>query len=254
VLANEPGFLIVACDGVWDEMTSEEAVQCVAKLFGEYDAASTNIADVFIEKVLERAVERIRYSYEEESELTLEELKKRPVGKDTDSHRALLHDDITVVIVQLGTNQMHYRGRLRFPRGQNDDMGGSSSGMSTGSGFSKLKLQSSLRSLDPMNSLEDELKRHAGNPDRQETDRQIVEMMDFFAGMNTRHLKILFNALDVDGNGDLDREEIGRLINQVMLTDVSPTVVDVAFSEMDDDGSGAVDFTEFVAFFGHCEK
>ena len=26
------GFLIVACDGVWDEMSSEEAVHIVAKL------------------------------------------------------------------------------------------------------------------------------------------------------------------------------------------------------------------------------
>ena len=55
----------------------------------------------------------------------------------------------------------------------------------------------------------------------------------------------------MDGNGTLDREEIGRLINQVMLTNVSAGVVNLAFEEMDADGSGAVDFLEFVAFFGH---
>ena len=69
--------------------------------------------------------------------------------------------------------------------------------------------------------------------------------------MNARHLLILFNALDVDGNGTLDKEEVGRLINQVMLTEVTPAAVDVAFGEMDGDGSGAVDFAEFLAFFGH---
>ena len=61
----------------------------------------------------------------------------------------------------------------------------------------------------------------------------------------------MFNALDVDGNGTLDREEIGRLINQVMLTNVNEDVVNIAFEEMDADRSGAVDFFEFVAFFGH---
>ena len=33
--------------------------------------------------------------------------------------------------------------------------------------------------------------------------------------------------------------------------DVTDEVVDLAFSEMDTDGSGDVDFDEFVQFFGH---
>ena len=46
------GFLIVACDGVWDEMSSEEAVHIVAKLIlDNADDDSADIATLFIEQV-----------------------------------------------------------------------------------------------------------------------------------------------------------------------------------------------------------
>ena len=46
------GFLIVACDGVWDEMSSEEAVHIVAKLIlDNADDDSADIAELFIEQV-----------------------------------------------------------------------------------------------------------------------------------------------------------------------------------------------------------
>ena len=52
--------MIVACDGVWDEMSSDEAVKIVADLIQNHESdPSKNIADMFIEKVLERAVQRI---------------------------------------------------------------------------------------------------------------------------------------------------------------------------------------------------
>ena len=66
-------------------------------------------------------------------------------------------------------------------------------------------------------------------------------------------MKILFNAVDVDGNGTLDREEIRRLIKNVIDMDVTKSVIDLAFSEMDTDGSGDVDYEEFVTFFGKWE-
>lgn len=92
-----------------------------------------------------------------------------------------------------------------------------------------------------------------GDQLRRQADNQIVEMMELFEGMNTRHLAILFNALDVNGNGSLDRDEVGRLISKAMWSDILPAVVDMAFDEMDEDGSGEVDFEEFVAFFGHSQ-
>ena len=45
-----------------------------------------------------RLVVRCQESYEEEENLTLSDLKKRPQGKKDFSHRSCLHDDITVVI------------------------------------------------------------------------------------------------------------------------------------------------------------
>ena len=54
------GFVIIGCDGVWDEMSSDEAVFIVADLIKNHESnPSSNIADMFIEKVLERAVTRI---------------------------------------------------------------------------------------------------------------------------------------------------------------------------------------------------
>jgi len=94
-------FILVACDGVWDEMSSDEAVRTCARLFAEHGDAP-NIADLFIEYTLKKAVERIRDTIEEEEKLTLEELKKRPPGKTDMSCRSCLHDDITVIILRFG--------------------------------------------------------------------------------------------------------------------------------------------------------
>eukprot|EP01047_Picozoa_sp_COSAG01_P068422 COSAG01_NODE_9886_length_2311_cov_6.124322_1_plen_487_part_00 len=99
------GFLIVACDGVWDEMSSEEAVQLVAQLIVDnLGDDSADIAELFIEKTLQKVVERCKDSYEEEEFLTLAELKARPCGKKDFSHRSCLHDDITVCILRFTTD------------------------------------------------------------------------------------------------------------------------------------------------------
>jgi len=51
--------------------------------------------------------------------------------------------------------------------------------------------------------------------------------------------------------GILDRDEVGRLVCQVLKVDnVSPLLLDTAFQEMDYDHSGSVDFSEFCDFFG----
>ena len=86
---------------------------------------------------------------------------------------------------------------------------------------------------------------------RQETDAQILRMMRSFDDLNDRHLRTLFNAVDIDGNGILDRAEVKRLITKVICMDVADEVVEFAFSEMDFDDSGGVDINEFTRFFGH---
>ena len=259
------GFIIIACDGVWDEMSSEEAVKIVACLLSQYDPEETNIAELFIDETLKRAVHRISSTYDDEEHLTLRELKSRPPGKASGSHRSMLHDDITVCILQFGRRkrvvQKHVGGSL-FNLLQNDaqtrraasddtEMLGHIEDQSLMSmSRTKAKREMAVRSsmldwLKAIELLQDDAKREA-------TDNQIIEMMNAFDDMEARHLRILFNAVDVDGNGSLDREEITRLIrNVIQMDDVSPDVVALAFSEMDADGSGDVDFDEFIQFFGH---
>ena len=46
------GFVIVGCDGVWDEMSSEEAVGIVANLLIDYaDQPDADIATLFVDGV-----------------------------------------------------------------------------------------------------------------------------------------------------------------------------------------------------------
>ena len=55
------GFLVVACDGVWDEMSSDEAVKIIAKLLlANKGNPEANIADLFIEETLKKAVVRLQ--------------------------------------------------------------------------------------------------------------------------------------------------------------------------------------------------
>ena len=254
------GFIIIACDGVWDEMSSEEAVNIVSWLFSKYDPQEHNIAELFIEETLKKAVHRISSTYDEEENMTLQELKARPKGKEKDSHRALLHDDITVVILQFGRAECLKKqfGGTLFSMLQNNavspdkdkffdsQMFESQSMMSMSRTKAKREMAARSSILDWTAAI-DELQI---NSERIETDNQILEMMNTFDDMDTRHLKILFNAVDIDGNGTLDRDEITRLIRNVIMMDVQPGVVDLAFSEMDIDGPGDVDLDEFVQFFG----
>ena len=91
---------------------------------------------------------------------------------------------------------------------------------------------------------------NSNDAQRQSTDTQILTMMSAFDDLQTKHLSMLFNAVDADENGTLDREEVTRLIKHVIHMEVTPAVIDLAFSEMDTDGSGDVDFQEFSQFFG----
>ena len=66
----------MACDGVWDEMSSAEAVQVVSELLandakaavagGGGGGAGANIADQLIEKVLEKVLARVKATFREE--------------------------------------------------------------------------------------------------------------------------------------------------------------------------------------------
>jgi len=248
------GFIIIACDGVWDEMSSEEAVNIVAWLLSKHDPAERNIAELFVEETLKRSVRRIAGTYEEEANLTLAELKKRPPGKSEDTHRSYLHDDITVVILQFGKTTRHqvFGGSL-FSMLQQADAEAPPSTLSAcdRSRMSRTKEKREMAARNSMRKYTEEIDKLQADAQRQAIDRQIIEMMLSFGDMPTSALRYLFRSVDVDGNGTLDREEITRMIKNVIDMDVTDEVVDLAFSEMDTDGSGDVDFDEFVQFFGH---
>eukprot|EP01043_Picozoa_sp_COSAG02_P001133 COSAG02_NODE_23_length_52893_cov_58.101868_13_plen_339_part_00 len=97
------GFLLLACDGIWDEMSSDEAGRICSELLVQTALdKSANVADMFVDEVLKKAAARIRDDYEEEEDLTVEELRRRPQGKSPGA-RSLLHDDMTVVIIDFVT-------------------------------------------------------------------------------------------------------------------------------------------------------
>lgn len=263
ITVKNDGFVLIGCDGVFDEMSSEEAVRIVAWLLSQHDPGEVNIAELFIEETLKRAVHRISSTYEEEEGLTLRDLKARPPGKASHSHRSMLHDDITVVILQLGETkgpQTQVSGSL-FNMLQNDERRKQTSD-ATGMFYDSFETQSLMsmsrtkakREMAVKNSMLDWTNVIAllqADAQREATDKQVIQMMNSFDDLEAKHLKILFNAVDVDENGTLDREEITRLIRHVIQMDVSPAVIDLAFSEMDVDGSGDVDIDEFIQFFGH---
>ena len=64
-------------------------------------------------------------------------------------------------------------------------------------------------------------------------------------GANDMHS--LFKQADKDGSGSLEKNEVRRLMKQ-MGKNLSKAEFEVAFSKIDVDGSGAVDFDEFVEF------
>lgn len=386
-LSNEPetqtqplseGFIIIACDGVWDEMTSEEAVQVVYDLIVR--DADANLADLFIEQVLQRAVQRLRETDPDEADVTLEELKRRPQGKASDSHRSNLHDDITVVILQFNGIEGHtrtstsssssfvaspfeYDAAAASPReapterrvwntesnlsvfsrdslwshgSEHDDddeemesssarplpsarRGGVTASYSmdlsrdfhvmsdlltmqdswneltmddVGELLAKLgkrvsddKLQEIFGKLDvngtgtvPMRDFQTwwavKKRRHAATKHRkravtynegltaleesvdddenrqQSTHDQIMGMIQVFGGMTARHLRILYDVLDADGSGELETDEINFLLRKVLGEDPTESLVETTFNEMDEDGSGAIGFSEFCNFFG----
>ena len=103
----QDGFVIVACDGIWDEMDNDEAAHICAKILVENQFDSTaNIAQLFIDEVMKSAAQRIREEYEEEADMTLADLLARKPGKHPGG-RSLLHDDMTVIVIDVIQKDKH---------------------------------------------------------------------------------------------------------------------------------------------------
>ena len=64
-----------------------------------------------------------------------------------------------------------------------------------------------------------------------------------------KDLREVFDLVDVDGGGTLDREEVGTLADFFAETAMTEEQIDEAMAEMDEDGSGEVDFEEFREWY-----
>ena len=62
------------------------------------------------------------------------------------------------------------------------------------------------------------------------------------------YFRDMFNSIDVDGSGSLDREEVAQLSIQ-MGRELRSLELDAAMAEMDPSGDGTVDFEEFRIWF-----
>ena len=99
----QPGdsFVIVACDGLWDEMSNHEAVtRCANFLQLAAPEDRTKVAQHLLEYALEKAAKRLQKQEPELGVKTRRDLLKIPPGRDG---RKYLHDVITVSVTVFGT-------------------------------------------------------------------------------------------------------------------------------------------------------
>jgi len=70
--------------------------------------------------------------------------------------------------------------------------------------------------------------------------------MDQLSEEEIAEFREIFNLVDRDGGGEITKDELGELMDTLGI-DASPEEIDAMISEIDQDGSGSIDFEEFVA-------
>ena len=73
------------------------------------------------------------------------------------------------------------------------------------------------------------------------------------AGPKEEELRQLFDSIDTDGGGTLDREELAVLATKLGQA-LGPAELEAAMAEMDADGDGDVDFEEFQEWWCGCAR
>jgi calmodulin len=64
----------------------------------------------------------------------------------------------------------------------------------------------------------------------------------------TEELREAFDAFDIDGNGIIDAEEFGRLLD-ALDAGMSDEEKAIGFAEIDDNGNGQIEFSEFYRWW-----
>lgn len=116
-LHHQHEFVIAACDGLWDEMSSDTAVYLVGHFFKKNPKASEDeAAEFLLAQALNLVVKRLEREEPEMGVDTVEKLKSLPPGKEG---RRALHDDITIAVIRL---KYHEEGAtpVNTPLGRTD--------------------------------------------------------------------------------------------------------------------------------------
>lgn len=75
----------------------------------------------------------------------------------------------------------------------------------------------------------------------------VEEVLEDIFGTGKTEIRAVFDSIDLDGNGELDREEMDQAIARLGL-ELSKGEIDQLMEEMDTDKNGTVDYGEFVAW------
>merc|ERR1712238_651230 len=67
--------------------------------------------------------------------------------------------------------------------------------------------------------------------------------------LTAKDLNEMFQKIDDDGNGNIDKDEMKKLVEEAGVANMSDRDYDVLFASIDLDGNGTLDFVEFCAFF-----
>lgn len=70
--------------------------------------------------------------------------------------------------------------------------------------------------------------------------------MDQLSEEEIAEFREIFNLVDRDGGGEISKDELGELMDTLGI-DATPEEIDAMIAEIDQDGSGSIDFEEFVA-------
>merc|ERR1711939_476040 len=77
-----------------------------------------------------------------------------------------------------------------------------------------------------------------------------TSLMDAYAKLAPTAMRDLFNSVDSDGNGTLDKDEVARFVRKLKPTRfLAGDAIDQAMAEMDSDGDGSVTYEEFEAWW-----
>merc|ERR1719442_245970 len=80
----------------------------------------------------------------------------------------------------------------------------------------------------------------------------LFEELEVDAYIYARHLKTIFNIIDVDQSGTISAEEFTEFLQDPELKkyieaiDISAKSAEILFRVLDSDGSGSVDIDEFI--------